>query len=66
MSSSNESYGKRLWYQRNRERENEKSRRRYYEKKLGEGVDVPPKRAYIKKKVPLITIERKPITISFD
>ncbi len=66
MSSSNESYGKRLWYQRNRERENEKSRRRYYEKKLGEGAHVPPKRAYIKKKVPLITIERKPITISFD
>jgi len=66
MSSSNESYGKRLWYMRNRERENEKSRRRYYEKKHGSAVEVPPKRAYIKKKKPIITIERKSITISIE
>ncbi len=67
MSSSNESYGKRLWYMRNRERENEKARRRYYEKKHGaSAVELPPKRAYVKKKKPLITIEYRPITISFE
>lgn len=67
MSSSNESYGKRLWYMRNRERENEKARRRYYEKKNGAHAgDLPPKRAYVKKKKPLITIEYRPITISFE
>ena len=66
MSSSNESYGKRLWYQRNREREIEKSRRRYYEKKHGAGGEIPPKRTYIKKKKPRILIERKPIKISFE
>ena len=68
MSSSNESYGKRLWYMRNRERENEKARRRYYEKKLGPSAadELPPKRTYVKKKHPIITIEHRPITLTFE
>tara|TARA_S200002703_G_scaffold145476_1_gene139862 strand:+ start:361 stop:612 length:252 start_codon:yes stop_codon:yes gene_type:complete len=66
MSSSNEIFGRRQWYSRNRDREKEKSRIRYYHKKNGKDAPIPPKRAYKKKKKAGVIIERKTTTIIFE